>query len=314
MILMLRAILDCDPGIDDALAILLGLRNDKLNLEMISTVAGNAPVEITFRNARKIVEMASSNPVPVYRGQERPIVRKLLEEGKIDRLESLSSSVQNGDVSEKNAKNAVEAIVSKIKSNPREITLIATAPLTNVAEAIKREPDLPNLIKEAVIMGGAIQCSGNITPAAEFNMYVDPEAAKLVLNSDMPITLVPLDVTRKALLTPNHLRRIKKTNTLIGDYTEKVVKPFLTSFIDSTNFDGWPMHDPLAVSIAMQRNIAQTESVTVDVETKEELTRGETVADLRPKIEERENVSKVDVCLNVNVDRFFKIFLDIYVN
>lgn len=310
---MTRIIHDCDPGIDDALAILLGLKNKKAKLEMITTVGGNVTVDIAYENALRIVEMSTIEHIPVFKGLERPIVHKFSLERKTIPHEKLgASTLDTSTNSSKNSHNAVEAIISKIMDNPSEITLLATGPLTNIAEAIRSEPRLASNVKEVIIMGGAIRVSGNITPVAEFNMYVDPEAAKIVFKSGVPITLVSLDVTLKPLLKPVHVQKIKESHTLIGDYVEKIVKPLFDHDMIVDKLDGCAIHDVLAMAVAIDKSLVKTERLFVDVETKGELTRGQTVADLRLKTKNESRESHIQVCYDVDVNRFFNIFLEIF--
>ena len=211
---------------------------------------------------------------------------------------------------EKTVDNTLNFIINKIMEDPGEITLVAVGPLTNIAVAITLEPRIIEEVKEVIIMGGAVTVAGNITSEAEFNIYTDPEAAKIVFNSGMPITLVGLDVTMKTLLKEEHLNQILEVNTPITRFLEKIVKHYMRFYKEIVNVDGCGLHDPLAVGVAIDRTLVMSRPIFVDVETKGEITYGETIGDLRPGSEGTRRPPNMNVCVDVDSDRFLDMFVN----
>ena len=217
-----RVIIDTDPGVDDALAILLALRSPELQVEAITPVAGNVPLEFTLPNALKLVEIAGRTDVPVAGGARHPLVRKLVTGEHVHGNNGLAGVEFPEPKIKPVAESAPEMIRKIVKANPGEITIVAVGPLTNVALALRADPDLAAKIKAIVIMGGSLS-GGNVTPAAEFNLYVDPEAARIVFDAGVPLTMVGLDVTRKVLFTDERLKVMETAKNPSGIAAAKIM-------------------------------------------------------------------------------------------
>jgi purine nucleosidase len=186
--------------------------------------------------------------------------------------------------------------------------------LTNIAVSVIKEPRLKDYVKDLIIMGGAVTTFGNITSEAEFNIYTDPEAAKIVFESGLPITLVGLDVTMKTLLTPSHLEEIVSANTSVTRFVDKIITHYMEFYKNVVGVNGCGMHDPLAVGVAIDRSLVKTRELFVTVETRGEFTTGETVGDLRGSKEGIVRPPNMDVCIDVDAERFIQSFIDVIKN
>jgi purine nucleosidase len=305
-----RILFDGDPGIDDALAILYAIKSKDIELVGITTVGGNITIENTTRNALRILEITENTQIPVARGIGKPLLRVNESVGEVHGRDGLgNSSLPEPEIKE-TSEHAVDFIINTIMKNPKQITLVPVGPLTNIAVAAIKEPRLKDYVKDVVIMGGAVTTFGNITPESEFNIYTDPEAAKIVFESGMPITLVGLDVTMKTLLTTVHLEEILKAGTPVTEFVGKIVSHYMRFYHDVVGVDGCGMHDPLAVAVAADRSLVKTKRYFVTVETKGEYTTGETVADLRASREGVVKPPNMDVCIEVDSKRFLRRFID----
>ena len=293
------ALLDVDPGIDDALAILLALSSPELSLEGITVVAGNVEVDIGLRNARQVLELAGRSEVPVARGAEAPLVGRLVTSRHVHGENGLGNVELPAPSGVAYAHTATELIVSKIREHAGRITLVPMGPLTNIATVLKQYSELASDIKEIVLMGGSLS-GGNITPAAEFNVYNDPEAAEIVFHSGVPIVMVGLDVTRKTILGPDRLRSVRKTASPISQFVGNLAEFHL----DDRGAHGIMMHDPLAVGVVIDRTFVETQDLHVGVETEGEKTRGETVAG------REELTPNAQVCVEVDSERFLSFFME----
>ncbi len=309
---MLRpAILDCDTGIDDALAIMLAVRSKELRLLGVTTTSGNVSLDLVCRNTAYVLELVGAGGrVPVIPGASKPLMRAAHHETHVHGDDGLGGAY-DGDGSEAagidaGVARAADFIVEQVLAAPGEVTLIFTGPLTNLAHALMKCPDLPRHVRELVFMGGAVRTGGNVTPSAEYNMYADPEAAKLVFHSGMRMTMVGLDVTNPTLLTPEHIGRLRGNPA--GEFVYRCTKAYLerAEELNSGYGDGFSMHDPLTVGIAIDRTLARTGSYYVDIETRSELNDGRTVCDFLGKWGKEPNM---DVCLEVDSDRFLEHFV-----
>jgi len=303
-------IIDGDPGIDDALALLYALKRDDVVLRGITTVGGNIGLDKTTMNALRILEITNNPHVPVARGIGKPLLRENQSEGEVHGRDGLG----NTDLPEPKIceirEHAVDFIIDTIMENPKQITLVPIGPLTNVAVAVIKEPRLKDYVKEVVIMGGAVTTFGNITPRSEFNIYTDPEAAKIVFESGLPITLVGLDVTMKTLLKHDHLKEIMKASSPVTEFVGKIITHYMRFYEEVVGVDGCGMHDPLAVAVAIDRSLVKTRRLFVTVETRGESSTGETVADLRGSKEGGVKPSNMDVCVEVDSQRFLREFVE----
>jgi purine nucleosidase len=306
----LQIIFDGDPGIDDALALIYALKAENVTLEGITTVGGNIGLDKTTANALRILEITNNQHIPVARGIEKPLLRNNKSEGEVHGKDGLGNSNLPLPKIRPIKEHAVDFIINTVMNNPQQITLVPVGPLTNIAVAVIKEPKLKDYVKDVVIMGGAVTTYGNITPQSEFNIFTDPEAAKIVFESGMPITLVGLDVTMQTLLTPKHLEEILQVGTPVTDFVGKIITHYMKFYKEVVGVNGCGMHDPLAMAVAMDKSLVETNRLFVTVETKGEYTTGETVADLRGSKEGTVRPPNMDVCVKVDSQRFLRSFIE----
>ena len=297
---MKKVLIDCDPGHDDMIALMLACASDKLEVLGVTTVAGNQEGEKTFNNALKILTLIDRKDVPVARGFDKPILRELVTAPEIHGVSGLDGAdLPIPEVRPSNL-HAVDFIINALLESDEKLYLIPTGPLTNIGVALLREPRIKEKIERIVLMGGAVFDS-NVTPAAEFNIYVDPEAAKIVFESGLPLTMVGLDVTNKAIFSFKDIDRLEKFNGKVS----KVVAPLLRFFAKTNHeffgFKGAPLHDALAVSYVIDNTILDTKFLHVDIETYGQFTRGQTVVDIYGVTKK---VLNAEVALGLDVDKF----------
>jgi purine nucleosidase len=305
-----RILFDCDPGIDDALALIYALRSKSVKLEGITTVGGNIDLDKTTQNALRILEITGREEVPVAKGIAKPLMRVNKSVGEVHGIDGLGNSQLPAPKIKESDVHAVDFIIDIIMENPGEIILVPVGPLTNIAVAVIKEPRLKDYVKEVVIMGGAVTTFGNITSEAEFNIYTDPEAAKIVFESGLPITLVGLDVTMKTLLTPTHIEEITSMDTPVTSFVGKITRHYMEFYKNVVGVNGCGMHDPLAMGVAIDKSLVKTKRFYVTVETRGEYTTGETVGDLRGSKEGVLHPPNMDVCLEVDSERFIRSFIE----
>jgi purine nucleosidase len=275
-----KIIIDTDPGQDDAVAILLAAASPELEIMALVVVAGNVPLDYTRLNARKVLELAGRTDIPVYVGCDRPMRRKLVTAEHVHGKTGLDGPDLPAPTMAEQAQHGVDYLIDTLRAEPAgTITLCPLGPLTNIARALLKAPDIAPRIAEIVLMGGAYFEVGNITPAAEFNIYVDPEAADVVLNSGVKITMIPLDVTHRALATPDRLAAI----AAIGNNASRAVSAMLnfSERFDLVKYDwgGAPVHDPNVIAWLLRPDLYTGRQINVTVELGSELTLGMTVAD-----------------------------------
>ncbi len=276
-----KIIIDTDPGQDDAVAILLALASpEDLNVLGIVAVAGNVGLTQNARNALKVVELSGRTDVPVYAGCARPFLRPLVTAEHVHGPSGLDGPDLPDPQIKLQAQHGVDFIIETLRrEEPGTVTLCTLGPLTNIAMALIKAPDIGSRIQQIVMMAGAYFEVGNITPTAEFNVYVDPEAAETVLTAGIPITMIPLDVTHGVLSYPPRLKAFRD----IGNRTGKAVSEML-SFSERFDLEkygnkGAPLHDPCVIAYLLQPDLFQGRQINVTIETASELTRGMTVAD-----------------------------------
>ena len=276
-----RIIIDTDPGQDDAVAILLALGSpEEIDVLGITCVAGNVPLELTSRNARMICELAGRPDVPVYAGCDRPLGRDLVTAEHVHGKTGLDGPELPEPQMPLQAQHAVDYIIETLRSEPEgSVTLCPLGPLTNIAKALKRAPDIAGRIREIVLMGGAYFEVGNITPAAEFNIYVDPQAADIVFKSGVPIVVMPLDVTHKALVTQPRNEAFRALGTPVGIAVAQMTEFFERFDKEKYGSAGAPLHDPCVTAYLIRPEIFSGRQINVEIETDSELTMGMTVAD-----------------------------------
>jgi inosine-uridine nucleoside N-ribohydrolase len=265
-------LLDCDPGHDDAIALLLALGSDELELRGVTTVAGNQTLEKTTANAIRVLELAGRGEIPVAAGVERPLVREPRVAADVHGETGLDGPDLPPPRARPEGEHAVDFLASRIAGT----TLVATGPLTNVALLLARHPHARP--KRIVLMGGAI-AEGNVTPAAEFNVWADPEAAARVFASGIEVTMVGLDVTHKALVTAAHADRLREAGR-IGRVVAELLDFYGVFHREVYGFDGSPVHDAVAVAHVIDPTLLELRHVNVRVDLESELCRGRTVVDL----------------------------------
>lgn len=270
-----RVILDCDPGHDDAMAILLAAASPELELLAITTVAGNQTVEKVTLNARRVCSVAGIRDVPIAAGSDRPLVRDQLLAASIHGSSGLDGPEWPPVTVEQDPRDGVDLITEELGRAP--LSIVATGPLTNVARALQRPG--ADRVEQIVLMGGAIGL-GNWTPAAEFNIYVDPEAAEIVFASGVPVTMVPLEVTHLALATPEVLARIDALETPVARMSATLLRYFADTYERVFGFPAPAVHDPCAVAHLLDPAIVTTQRMNVAIDTTSELSYGRTVCDV----------------------------------
>src|SRR5690606_6630637 len=275
-----KIIIDTDPGQDDAVAILLALASPELDVVAITTVAGNVPLRLTQTNARKICELAGKPETRVFAGAIRPMVRQLVTAEEVHGKTGLDGPDLPEPTMPLQAKHAVDFIVETLMSEePGTVTLCPLGPLTNIGLALVREPKIARRVREIVLMGGGFFEGGNVTPAAEFNIYVDPHAADIVFKSGIPITMMPLDVTHQALTTAKRIKAFRDLGTRVGTATAEMLEFFERFDEGKYGTDGGPLHDPCVIAFLLKPELFRGREVNVSIETASELTMGMTVVD-----------------------------------
>ncbi|QNP93865.1 nucleoside hydrolase [Corynebacterium wankanglinii] len=314
---MRKIILDCDPGHDDAVAILLAAGNPDIELLGLTTVGGNHTIDKVTRNAQQVLTVAGLRDVPVYRGATRPLLNSVITAEDIHGDSGME--IHGFDLPEPTVEveeaGAVQWIVDTLmREEPGTVTLVPTGPLTNIALAARLEPRIVSRVKEVVLMGGAYG-AGNYTPSAEFNIAVDPEAAAIVFGEAWRVVMVGLDLTHQALATPEVEARFAALGTSAGDFVG-LIDAFRRNYKDAQGFDNPPVHDPCAVAYVIDPSVAETVAVPVSVELAGTLTRGRTVADLRafgadaPAVTAAESACHTSVATRLDVDRFWDLVVD----
>ena len=302
---MRRIIIDTDPGIDDAMAILFALKSPELRVEALTTVFGNGPIERMTPNALRILEVAGREDIPVAAGAGAPLLRPYRGRGQMvhgrDGLGETNLPPPRGRPSEM---RAVELLISRILEAPEEITLVALGPLTNLDLAVRVAPAIAQAVREVILMGGAATVRGNASPAAEANIHNDPEAAWIVFHAGWPVTMVGLDVTMKTIMTPEYLEGIRQAHTPVTDFIAAITPHYL-NYNRQRGLPGFAVHDPSAILYAIDPGFFRTERVYVDVQTGDGPASGATVADFRGQWEREPNVN---VCLDVDSQRFLEFY------
>ncbi len=276
-----KIIIDTDPGQDDAVAILLALASPReIEVIGITAVAGNVPLPLTHKNARIICELAGKTDIPVYAGCDRPLAHDLVTAEHVHGKTGLDGPDLPDPQMHLTDGHAVDYIIDTLRHEPSgTITLCPIGPLTNIATAFQKAPDIIDKVQEIILMGGAYFEVGNITPAAEFNIYVDPEAADIVFKSGVPIVVMPLDVTHKALVTKQRNDAFRNIGTPVGIAVAKMTEFFERFDKEKYGSEGAPLHDPCVTAYLIKPELFKGRHVNVEIETVSDLTRGMTVAD-----------------------------------
>ena len=276
-----KIIIDTDPGQDDAVAILLALASpDELEVLGITAVAGNVPLSLTERNARIVCELAGRPDIAVYAGCDRPLRRKLVTAEHVHGKTGLDGPELPEPKIKLQEKHGVDFIIDTILQEPENsVSLCPLGPLTNIASAILKQPKIVSRIKQIVLMGGAYFEVGNITPTAEFNIFVDPDAAKIVFEAGIDMVVMPLDVTHKALVTGERNEAFRRLKSPVGIAVAEMTDFFERFDKEKYGSSGAPLHDPCVTAYLINPKIFSGKKINVEIETKSELTLGMTVAD-----------------------------------
>ena len=274
-----KIIIDTDPGQDDAVGILLALASPEVEVLALSTVAGNVPLDLTSRNARIVCEIAGRPDIPVHAGCDTPLSRPLVTAEHVHGKSGLDGIALFQPASALAPGHAVDAIIDILRREPEgSVTLVAMGPLTNLATAFRRAPDIVPRLREIVLMGGAYFEVGNITPAAEFNIYVDPEAAQIVFAAGAPLTVLPLDVTHKALTSRDWIEQMRASGP-VGRAVAGWTDFFERYDREKYGAEGAPLHDPCTIAWLIQPDLFAGRHINVEIETQGAFTTGMTVAD-----------------------------------
>ena len=271
-------IIDCDPGVDDAIALLLAIASrEALSLLGITTVAGNVPLALTEKNARRIVTL-SGQDIPVYAGCPRPLMRPLETAEYVHGATGLGQVTLPEPQQPCQAQHGVNFLIETLTQAPEPVTLAALGPLTNLAIALIQAPQIGPKIAEIVIMGGAIT-HGNVTPVAEFNFYNDPHAAQIVLSSGCPITLISLDVTHRAIATPQRVAALRNLGSPVALVVADLLETYGDFYRDRYGFEGAALHDPCVIAYLLRPDLFSGKACPVTVDTAGPLTCGQSIVD-----------------------------------
>ena len=303
-----KIIIDTDPGQDDAVAILLALASPELEVLGITAVAGNVPLALTQRNARIVCELAGRPDVPVFAGCDAPLSRPLVTAEHVHGKTGLDGPQLSDPTMPLQDDHAVDFIIETLRREaPGTVTLCPLGPLTNVATAFRRAPDIIPRVQEIVLMGGAYFEVGNITPAAEFNIYVDPEAAAEVFAAGVPLVVMPLDVTHKVLTTQPRVDAFRALGTEVGEMVAAWTNFFERFDKEKYGSAGAPLHDPCVIAWLLQPDLFAGRHINVVVETTSALTLGMTVADWWRVTDRAPNALFIG---EVDADGFFALLTD----
>jgi inosine-uridine nucleoside N-ribohydrolase len=297
-------VLDCDPGHDDALAILLAAADPSLDLVAITTVAGNQSLDKTTLNARRVCSVAGIRDIPIAAGCDRPLVRSRIAAPEIHGESGLDGPAFGPPTVPLDPRHAIDLIL-EASHRHEGLILVPTGPLTNVASALARDPSLAQRLRRIVLMGGAMGL-GNVTPAAEFNIAADPEAARAVLESGVPITMVPLETTHRALATPEVIERIAALEFPLAHVCVELLGFFAETYLRVFGFAAPAVHDPCAVAWVIDSTIVPTQRMRVDIETDAEFSYGRTVCDVYGVTGRDANA---EVGQGLEVDRFWALMI-----
>jgi len=302
------------------MALMLALNSPELEVRAITVVPGNVTATQGLDNALRMVSVSNRCDIPVAAGAQHPLFQKLITAEFWHGKNGLANVELPASKCKVDPRFGPDLIIQLVHAAPHEITLVPVGPLTNIALAVEKDPSIVSLVKEVILMGGSIS-GGNVNASAEANIYNDPEAAQIVFQAGWPLTMVGLDVGDKTLLGPKHLEELGKTHGPVNDFIYAVAK-YLINLAAQFDFPGTPMYDPLAVGVAVDATLVKAPAMHVDVETRGEFTRGETVANRRGAIERNvlhgdryviEGFDKVvpnaKVCTEVDADRFLQMFV-----
>ncbi|MBB3388792.1 purine nucleosidase [Rhizobium sp. BK275] len=304
-----KIIIDTDPGQDDAAAIMLAFGSpEELDVLGITTVAGNVPLSLTSRNARIICELCKRIDIKVFAGADRPIARKLVTAEHVHGKTGLDGPTLPEPTMPLQAQHSVDFIIETLRREPEgTVTLCTLGPLTNIGMAFQKAPDIITRTRELVMMGGGFFEGGNITPAAEFNIYVDPEAADIVFRSGVPVVMMPLDVTHQLLTRKDRVKRMAEIGTPPAKAMVEMLEFFERFDIEKYGSDGGPLHDPTTVAYLLKPELFKGRDCNVEIEVTSELTVGMTVVDWWHVTDRKRNAK---VMRHVDADGFFDLLIE----
>lgn len=303
---MERVILDTDPGIDDALAILLLSASPEIKLEAITVTHGNTTVDKCSRNALQLVELAKL-AVPVAKGASEPLVKELSVAEETHGDGGLGYAVLPDSKHTLHKDHAVDLIISLIRQYPREITLLCIGPMTNIALAIRKDPSIIPLIKRVVSMAGSFHFPGNATPSAEYNVFCDPHAYDVVLRAGFDLTIVPLDVTYQCIFQPAHMARINQADDSVRKFIDDSTRFYMEFHDEYQDIEGCAINDPLAAAILIKPDLVKLRDYYVTVELNGTHTTAKTSAD---HFKTTGNVPNAKVAMEVDVSGFMDFFIE----
>ncbi|WP_030558918.1 uridine-preferring nucleoside hydrolase UriH [Streptomyces aureocirculatus] len=302
-----KIILDCDPGHDDAIAMLLAHGNPDVELVAVTTVVGNQTLEKVTRNALSVARIADITGVPFAAGCPRPLVRTVETAPEIHGESGIDGPVMPEPVLALDDRHAVDLIIDTVMAHePGEITIVPTAGLTNIALAARKEPRIVERVREVVLMGGGYH-TGNWSPVAEFNIKIDPEAAHIVFNAGWPVTMVGLDLTHQALATPEVVERIARVGTRPAVFVNELLDFFGAMYLQAQGFQAPPVHDPCAVAYVIDPSVMTVRKAPVDIELTGTLTLGMTVTDFRAPAPAD---CRTQVAVDLDHGRFWDLVVD----
>lgn len=302
-----KIILDTDPGIDDACAMLLALASPEISVEGLTIVHGNCSLEQGTKNALSVLELANASHIPVAQGCEVPLVQPSLLAPETHGDTGLGYAKLPEPRTKSTGQHGIDFLIEKMMAAPGEITLLAIGPLTNIALAIRQEPRVVQAVKELIIMGGAIRHEGNTTALAEFNTYVDPHAAHIVYHAGMPTTLVPLDVTYRCILTPNDIQRIRQIDSPITKFVEDATRFYMEFHDEYQSIPGCVINDPLALALIFMPELCTYRELPVDVDISGGISMGKTIGDFYNYTKKPANMK---VALEVKARDFIELFIE----
>ena len=305
--MVMKVILDTDPGIDDALAILLLAASSEVSLEAITVTHGNTSVDKCARNALQLIELAGITSVPVARGASEPIVKTLSVAEETHGDGGLGYALLPEPTLSLSQDNAIDTIINLVRRFPNEITLLCIGPMTNIALAILKDPSIVPLVKRVVSMAGAFHFPGNATPDSEYNVFCDPESYDIVLRAGFDLTIVPLDVTYQCIFTKEHVARLKKIKPAIREFIEDSTRFYMEFHDEYQAIDGCAINDPLAAAILIDPDLVKVRDYYVTVELKGEHTKAKTSADHFGVLDRAANAK---VAMGVDVPGFMDFFIE----
>jgi len=304
-----KVIIDCDPGQDDAVMLLLALAcPDEFDILGITTVAGNVPLDLTQRNARIMCELADRTDIPVFAGCDKPMRHELITAENVHGKTGIDGVAVYQPAMPLQDQHAVDFIIETLLGAENEsITLVPTGPLTNIGDAMSRQPDILPKIREIVLMGGAMREGGNTTPSAEFNILEDPDAAQIVMQCGRPLTIVPLDVTHQALVSTIRIEQIRALDTPVGIAVVGMMEFFNRFDSEKYGSDGAPLHDPCTIAYLLKPELFEGKMCNVEIETGSPLTRGHTAVDFWGVTDKVRNANWL---YKLDADGFFALLID----